>query len=61
MLIASEGIDVSDARHPSSVKGKRREVYQRADGHWWLRTAGTQEVGRRVRWWYQAGDLPCRT
>jgi len=52
--------DEKNSNFLSAVKAKRREVYQRADGHWWLRTAGTQEVGRRIRWWYQAGDLPCR-
>lgn len=53
-------LDENNQNFLSAVKAKKREVYQRADGHWWLRTADTQDAGRRIRWWYQAGDLTCR-
>lgn len=57
----SEGgqLDPDNGQHLTAVRQKFREVYELRPGSWWLRTAGTQEQGREIQWFYQAGDLPC--
>lgn len=61
VLETSEGgqLDPDNGQHLTAIRQKHREVYEARRGSWWLRTAGTQEQGREIRWWYQAGDLPC--
>lgn len=63
-------IDPGNGHHGTAVLLKHRTLYRRGRGaptapaareaeQWWLREAGTGEAGRRVRWWFAAGALPC--
>lgn len=57
----SEGgqIDEDNSGFLTAIKQKRREVYERRPGQWWVRDAGSTREGRLLGWYFQAGDLPC--
>lgn len=61
VIETSEGgqIDPDNGQHPTAVRQRFREVFEARRGSWWLRTADTREQGRAIRWWFQAGELPC--
>ena len=48
----------SGAEACTRIAADRRELYQQADGSWWMRDAGTTRPGRRCIYWCWAGDLP---
>ena len=50
--------DLKNASHGTLITEDHRELYQRADGSWWLRDSGSQSLGRALRWWWWVGDLP---
>lgn len=57
----SEGgqIDDQNRGYLTAIKEKKREVYERRPGSWWVRDAGSTLQGRLLGWYFQAGDLPC--
>jgi len=61
ILETSEGgqTDPDNGHHPTAVRQLFREVHELRRGSWWLRDAESTGPGREIRWWYQAGDLPC--
>lgn len=50
--------DSSNSGYLTAIKAKKREVYERRPGSWWVRDAGSDKPGRALQWWFVAGDLP---
>jgi hypothetical protein len=58
VLVCIEGgqTDPVNQGRPTAIRRKRRELVHRA-GFWWLRDAGGEGAGRRLRWWFDANAM----
>lgn len=61
VIESSEGgkIDSRNGNHLTAIRQCFLEVREVRRGSWWVREVGSTSQGRELRWWYQAGDLPC--
>jgi hypothetical protein len=61
LIESSEGgkIDARNGNFLTAIRQCVLEIHEPRRGSWWVREAGSSGQGRQLRWWYQAGDLPC--